>query len=80
MTTKGLSSGLAQTKSIYYCAKPPALMLNTPRQPVIFSLALHYISFYLTPKKMLNFMDYNSFRDFRAKKSITFSQKVYYRC
>lgn len=78
MTTKGLSSGLAQTKSIYFRAKPPAMMLNTPRQPVIFSLALHYISFYLTPKKMLNFMDYNASRDFRAKKSITFSQKVYY--
>lgn len=51
MTTKGLSSGLAQTKSIYFRAKPPAMMLNTPRQPVIFSLALHYISSYLTPKK-----------------------------
>lgn len=48
MTTKRLSSGFAQTQSIYFYAKPSAMIQNTPRQPVIFSPALHYISFYLT--------------------------------
>ena len=51
MTTKRLSPGFAQTKSIYFCAQPSAMILNTHRQPVIFSPALHYISFYLTHKK-----------------------------